>query len=98
MERKEKKQEGFYLNYLQRKKVKFLLDLLQKLKRENEEFLEEILQKDKLNKQLSGKIEDLNQIYEAFLETKQKVSFLNMSFKCFCDRMNKFFWKKKKMK
>ena len=72
MNRKEKKQEGFYSKFLL-KKVEFLLEFLQKLKRENEEFLQEILQKDKLNQQLSGKIEDLNQIYEAFLETKQKV-------------------------
>ena len=46
---------------------------MQKMKNENGELLQEILKKDKMNKQLSEKIEDLNQIYDVFLETKQKV-------------------------
>lgn len=51
-----------------------MLEIIQKLKNENHDLIEEISSKDKMNKQFNAKIEDLNQIYDNFLETKQKVN------------------------
>lgn len=61
---------GFLIN-----KPAFIEDLVERLKQEKDELINELGKKERINKQLAEKIEDLNQIYDVYMETKQKVNF-----------------------
>lgn len=79
---REKKNEGFLCGF--QSEQRFFIDFAAKFRQEKEDLLAEITKKDRVNKEFAAKIEDLNQIYDLYTETKQKVSYFLINFDEIC--------------